>query len=76
MSLYFFRIKNGCYCGASNNFEVADRDAAWAELTKICGDLVGSIARNLKEDGDWHMELLDEFRKPMFRVRLVAELFD
>ena len=76
MSLYFFHIKNGCYGGTSNHFEVADRDAAWAELTKVCGDMVGSIARNLKEHGDWQMELLDESRKPMFRIRLVAESFD
>jgi hypothetical protein len=73
MSLYCFRIKNGPYCGASNNFEVADRDAAWAEMTKVCGDLVGGIARHLTQDAEWQMELLDQSGKPVFRIRLVAE---
>ena len=73
MSLYFFRIKNGRYCGASNNFEVADRDAAWTEMTKVCGDLVGSIARHLAQGSEWQMELLDETKKPVFRICLRAE---
>ncbi len=73
MSLYFFRIRNGPYCGASNNFEVANRDAAWTEMTKVCGDLVGGIARHLAQGSEWQMELLDESKEPVFRIRLVAE---
>ena len=73
MSLYFFKIKNGRYCGASNKFEVADRDAAWTEMTKVCGDLVGGIARHLTQEAEWQMELLDESKKPVFRIRLLAE---
>ena len=73
MSLYFFRIKNGPYCGASNKFEVADRDAAWTEMTKVCGDLVVGIARHLTQEAEWQMELLDESKKPVFRICLRAE---
>jgi hypothetical protein len=76
MSLHFFRIKNGRYCGVSDNFEVADRDAAWTEITKVCGDLVGGIARHLAQGSEWQMELLDESKKPVFRIRLVAETLD
>ena len=53
-----------------------DRDAAWAEMTKVCGDLVGSISRKLKQNAEWQMELLDEFKNPVFRIRLVAETLD
>ena len=42
-------------------------------MTKVCGDLVGDICRGLKKGSDWHMELLDENKTPLFRVRLVAE---
>ena len=63
MSLYFFRIKNGRYCGASNEFEVAGRDAAWTEMTKICGDLLGGIARRLTHEAEWQMELLERVQK-------------
>jgi hypothetical protein len=35
--------------------------------------LLGGISRGLKQNSDWHMELLDEVKKPVFRIRLVAE---
>jgi len=75
--LYYFRIRNGRFSGVSDNgFDLADQDAAWAEMTKVCGDLVGGISRSLKQNAEWHMELLDESRKPLFRIRLVAETLD
>jgi hypothetical protein len=42
-------------------------------MTKVCGNLLGGISRNLKQDAEWQMELLDEARKSVFRVRLVSE---
>jgi hypothetical protein len=76
MSLYFFRISHGRYSGASDQgSEFESREAAWTEMTRICGDLLGGISRSLKQNADWHMELLDEAKKPVFRIRLVAESF-
>jgi hypothetical protein len=81
MPLFYFRISKGPYSGASDGasdqgVELADRMAAWAEMTKVCGDLAGSISRNLEQNSEWQMELLDESRKPVFRIRLVAEALD
>jgi hypothetical protein len=74
MSLYFFRISHGRYAGASDQpYECANRDAAWTELTAVCSNLLGGISRNLKQNTDWQMELLDETKKPVFRIRLVGE---
>jgi hypothetical protein len=74
MSLYFFRISHGRYSGAADHgSEFENREAAWAEMTKVCANLLGGISRNLKQNAEWHMELLDEARKPVFRIRLVAE---
>lgn len=74
MSLYFFRISHGRYSGASDQAsEFETREAAWAEMTKVCANLLGGISRNLKQNAEWHMELLDEAKKPVFRIRLVAE---
>ena len=74
MSLYFFRISSGRYSGASDQgSEFESRDAAWAEMTQVCANLLGGISRSLKQNAEWHMELLDETRKPVFRIRLVAE---
>jgi hypothetical protein len=74
MPLYFFRIRNGRFSGATDcGTELPDHDAAWQELTKVCGDLVGSISRNLKQNNEWQMELLDESKKAVFRIRVVGE---
>jgi hypothetical protein len=74
MSLYFFRISHGRYSGASDHgSEFESREAAWSEMTKVCANLLGGIARSLKQDAEWHMELLDDSKKPVFRIRLVGE---
>jgi hypothetical protein len=74
MSTYFFRISHGRYSGASDHgSEFESRDAAWSEMTKVCANLLGGISRSLKQNAEWHMELLDEAKQPVFRIRLVAE---
>jgi len=77
MPLYFFRIRNGRYSGASEyDTECADRDTARRELTTVCADLASGISRKLAENSEWHLELLDEFKQPVFRIRIVAETLD
>ena len=74
MPLYFVRLSSGRYAGASDQGSEFDtREAAWAEMTKVCSNLLGSISRRLKQNAEWQMELLDESKKPVFRMRLVAE---
>ena len=74
MSIYYFRISHGRFSGAADlGSEFESRDAAWAEMTKVCANLVGGISRSLKQNADWRMEMLDEGRKPVFRIRLVVE---
>ena len=52
MPLYFFRISDGHYAGASDKgSEFASREAAWTEMTKVCGDLLGGLSRGLKRAG-------------------------
>lgn len=74
MSLYFFRISSGRYSGAADQpYEFEDRAAAWTEMTAVCSNLLGGIARSLKPNAEWRMELLDENKKPVFRISLVGE---
>ena len=74
MSLYFFRISTGRYSGAADQpYEFEDRAAAWTEMTEVCANLLGSIARNLKPNAKWSMELLDENKEQVFRISLVGE---
>jgi hypothetical protein len=77
MPLYFFCIRNGRYSGCSDQAaEFADRHAAWKEMTSVCADMAAGVARNMEENSEWHMELLDEAKQPVFRIRIVAESFD
>ena len=76
MPFYFFRIHNGPYCGACDHgAELADRKAAWKQLTSVCGDMASSVSRQLQQNSEWQMELLDDAKKPLFRIRIVAETF-
>ena len=73
MPLFSFRTENGERSSASDPCELASRDEAWKELTKVCSDLISEGCRNLKQDSQWSMELLDGADAPLFRIRLVAE---
>lgn len=74
MSLYYFRISHGRYSGAADlGSEFESRDVAWAEMTKVCANLISGISRGLKQNAEWQMELLDEVKKPVFRIRLISE---
>ena len=74
MSLYFFSNSTGRYSGAADQpYEFDDRAAAWTEMTEVCANLLGGIARSLKPNAEWCMELLDENKKPVFRISLVGE---
>ena len=74
MPLYFFRIRNGRYSGAGDyGVELADHEAAWEEMKRVCANLLGSISRRLAQNSEWQMELLDESGKTIFRIRLVGE---
>jgi hypothetical protein len=35
--------------------------------------MIGDVSRKLVENAKWQIELLDEGRKPVFRIRLIAE---
>jgi hypothetical protein len=77
MPAYLFRVRDSRSSGTSDlRTEFPDRDSAWEEMTGVCGDMVAGISRKLRENDQWQMELLDEFSKPIFRIRLVAETLD
>ncbi|QQO17306.1 hypothetical protein JJB99_14760 [Bradyrhizobium diazoefficiens] len=77
MPLYFFRIRNGRYSGCADQAtEFADRNSAWKEMTSMCADMAAGIVRKLQPNSEWHIELLDEAKEPVFRIRIVAETFE
>ena len=77
MATYFFRISHGQYSGASDlPYEFETREAAWSEMRAVCANLVGGITKSLKPNGEWQMELLDEAKAPVFRIRVLGEALD
>jgi hypothetical protein len=77
MPIFFFSVRNGEHGGVCNDgAEFTDRNAAWKEMTGVCSNMVGDVSRKLVENAEWQMELLDKSRKPVFRIRLVAETLE
>jgi hypothetical protein len=66
-------MRNDGRASASDACELAGPDEAWKELTGVCGDLVAGHCRELKQNSEWSMEVLNEADRPLFRIRLVAE---
>ena len=74
MPLYFFQIRNGSLSGACDQgTDFPDHNTAWKELTSVCAGIISGISRKLQQNSEWEMELLDEAKQPVFRIRLVAE---
>ena len=74
MPNYYFRISSGEFSGGSDLPTVlSGLEAAWEEITRISADLLPSVSRKMKPDAEWQMELLDEAKKPLYRIRLLTE---
>lgn len=77
MPIFFFRVRHGDHIGVSTDgAEFTDHNAAWKEMTGVCGDMIADISRKLPENAEWQMELLDEAQKPILRIRLISETLD
>jgi hypothetical protein len=42
----------------ADGIDFVDYDAAWAEMTKVRGDLAGGISRKMKQNSEWRMTFL------------------
>jgi hypothetical protein len=74
MPRYYFNISQGKYAGAPQvALDCEDDDAAWKEMTKVGGDLVADVVREFAQDTNWQIETLDEAKKVLFRISLLAE---
>jgi hypothetical protein len=73
MPLYFFNVLNGFETPDQTGTELPDKQAAWAEATKSCGDLIRRIDGDLKPGREWRMEVTDEFANPIYVIHINAE---
>jgi hypothetical protein len=71
----FSGVRNGRYGNLTDlGADVASRSVAWTEITRVFSDLARDVAKELKPGTEWQIEFLDASKRPLFRVRLVAEI--
>lgn len=74
MPLYFIHVQSGD-CSSSCVFAAdrLDRETQWKELISVASDIVGDACGQLQQNREWQIELQDEARKPLVRLRLLGE---
>ena len=64
MAIFFFSVQHGeDACVNNDGTEFTDHNAAWKEMTGVCGDMIADISRKLPENAEWQMELLDQIQE-------------
>jgi hypothetical protein len=53
--------------------DLSDSHAARKIALRMCADLAKDIVAGLTGNSEWRLDVLDNFGKPVFRVRLLAE---
>lgn len=53
--------------------DLGARVDAWPELKLICSDLARTIIKEMPVNSTWEIEIQDEDRRPLYRIKLIAE---
>jgi hypothetical protein len=77
MPRYFFVVRHGDETSCnSDGIEFPDMDAVQLEATKSTGDILRDLNEPVEAGSAWRMEVLDDARKPLFSLRVIAELYE
>jgi hypothetical protein len=60
----------------SDGIEFHDIGAVQLEAVKTIGEILRDLNDPLEAGSEWRMEVVDEARKPLFRLRVIAELHE
>ena len=66
-------VRIGVGGGTGRGTRGTRREGGWGGVAKGWAKLVGGSSRRMKRNAEWQMDMLDETKKPVFRIRLVAE---
>jgi len=70
MPQYRFQVRRGKFSNASSvEATLEGTEAAWMEAAAICADL----ARDIRADPEWLLEVTDEAGQGLFNFRFAAE---
>jgi hypothetical protein len=74
MPRFLFQVQQGKVPGTPAIEDVlSDSYTARKIALGMCADLAKDIVAGLTEDSEWRLDVLDEYGKPVFRIRLLAE---
>jgi hypothetical protein len=77
MPRYFFVFRRGDQTtDHSDGFEFPDIGAVQLEAVRSTGEILRDLNDPLEAGSEWRMEVVDEARKPLFSLRVIAELHE
>ena len=77
MPKYFFVVRHGNRTSDhSDGIEFPDIDAVQLEAIKSTGEILRDLNYPIEAGSEWRMEVADETRKPLFSLRVIAELHE
>lgn len=76
ITTWFFRIKRGEIDQNvwAEAIGVNSLDSAWDELKQVGAELLPDAMRRLGPDDQWSIEVLDDHKRPAFRIRVICEM--
>jgi len=77
MPRYFFVVRHGDQTSDhSDGIEFPDIGAVQLEAVKSTGEILRDLNDPLEVGSEWRMEVVNEARKPLFCLRVIAELHE
>jgi hypothetical protein len=77
MPKYFFVIRHGDETSDhSDGIEFPDIGAVQLEAIKSTGEILRELNYPMEAGSEWRMDVADEARKPLFSLRVIAELHE
>jgi hypothetical protein len=77
MPKYFFVVRHsGETSDHSEGIEFPDIGAVQIEAIKSTGEILRDFDYPIEAGSEWRMEVVDEARKPLFSLRVMAELHE
>jgi hypothetical protein len=77
MPKYFFMVRHGDQTSHhSDGIEFPDIGAVQLEAIKSAGEILRDLNHPIEAGSEWRMEVVDEARKPLFSLRVIAQLHE
>ena len=69
---YHFNVHDGVDLPDPEGSEFPDRDAAWSEAVRCCGEMLKDVDGRLERNAEWRMDVTDEDGQAVFTLRFVG----